>query len=65
MTPPAESPSPDELADLILGCAEFCGWQDDGNGGQIQLWTLRKDLSPSLVKNSTVSRESLRKHFNL
>ena len=60
--PPA-SISDDVLAEHILNCADFCGYQDDDAGGTIQLWTLRKTISPRLVAKSTVSRETLRKHF--
>ena len=55
--------SEDLLAEHILNCADFCGYQEDGKGGSIQLWNLRKTISPQLVAKSIVSRETLRQHF--
>lgn len=48
------------LASLLLSVADFCGWQEDGEGGRIQLWTLRKPI-PGHPKGSTVTRETIRR----
>lgn len=45
-------------ASRILDYAEFCGMQDDGMGGQFELWTLRKPLGIH-PKGSTITRASL------
>lgn len=43
---------------LLLDYAEFCGLQDDGKGGRIELWTLRKAITGH-PKGSTVARETI------
>jgi hypothetical protein len=46
----------------ILDYAEFCGMQEDGNGGSFQLWTLRKPLGPH-PSGSTITRQTLEKYL--
>lgn len=38
--------------------AEFCGWQDDGNGGGFALWNLKRDI-PGHPKGSTVAAQTI------
>jgi hypothetical protein len=41
-----------------LDFADFCGWQDDDQGGRFELWTLRKPLGIH-PKGSTIARSTL------
>lgn len=50
------------LATLLLSVADFCGWQEDADGGRIQLWTLKKPI-PGHPAGSTVTRETIRRAF--
>ncbi len=52
------TPAEAELVSLILDYAEFCGDQQDGEGGSLQLWTLRKPVLGH-PKGSTVTRTTL------
>lgn len=64
LTPEIERYCPETaLAERLLGCAEFCGYQSDFKGGEFQLWSLTKTLNAKLVKGTTVTRETLRAHF--
>lgn len=43
---------------LILSVADFCGMQQDGKGGEFQLWTLRKPIAGHPA-GSTVTRDTI------
>jgi hypothetical protein len=47
-----------DRASRILDRAEYCGAQDDGQGGTVELWTLRKALGKH-PKGSTIARGTL------
>lgn len=47
---------------LFLDYAEFCGMQPDGEGGSLELWTLRKAI-PGHPKGSTITRATLERHL--
>lgn len=51
------------IAQQLLAVAEFCGWQEDGNGGRFQLWTLKKPIGGGLEVNSTFTRETILKQL--
>ena len=55
----------DQIADLILGIADYVGWQPDPShkDGGFQIWNLRKQLGRHPV-GSTVSRETLLRHLS-
>lgn len=58
--PPPVPSTPEEAqrVDRIITFAEFLGYQDDGKGGRIELWNLRKPVGRH-PRGSTVSRQTL------
>ncbi len=46
----------------IVEIADFIGWQDDFEGGEFQMWNLRKAI-PGRALHSTVVRATLKKYF--
>lgn len=52
------SPRIAERVNAIIDAAEWCGWQEDGQGGLIPLWTLRRDIRGH-PEGSTVTQATL------
>lgn len=43
----------------LLAVADFLGWQEDGNGGRFQLWTLKKPIGGGHPIGTTLTRETI------
>lgn len=58
--PPSATPLMDECEKLVAirKIATWCGYQDDGQGGYLCLWTLTQEI-PGHPVNSTVDQSTI------